>query len=178
MNKMALLAAAWLAAAPAHAANGCYQQSDLKLFEQVVEVVAAEPIKDLGCWHVRLRLQSGRENPFGHAMLCGENACRSGAGPVDGIFWHSQSPRNQNVEDVIRVEHRSCTDVSFYIVHQDESEVIWVDFVALFEESYFVPPNVFRPRWSQGLMGLGSFDGRSHCQDDDVVKFGAICLEP
>jgi hypothetical protein len=175
MNKMALLVAAWLAAAPAHAASGCYQQSDLKMFEEVVEVVAAEPIQDLGCWHVRLRLQSGRKNPFGHAMLCGENACHSGAEPVDGIFWHSRSPRNQNVGQVIRVENSSCTDVSFCVVPADKSEVMWVDFVALFEESYFVPPYVFRPRWSQGLIGLSSFDGRSHCQDGEPR--GSICLE-
>ncbi|HWM93424.1 MAG TPA: hypothetical protein VN493_21870 [Thermoanaerobaculia bacterium] len=175
MNKVALLVAVWLAAAPAHAESGCYQKSDLSMFAEVVEVVAAEQMKDLGCWHLRLRLRGGPADPFGHAMICGGNGCRSGSDLVEGIYWLDRSPRNRNVGQVIRVENRSCTDVSFCVAPADESEVMWVDFVALFEESYFVPPTALRPRWSQGLVGFSSFDGRSHCQDDE--RRGSICLQ-
>ncbi len=171
MNRMALLVVAWLAAAPVHAATACYQKSDLSLFGDVVEVVAVEQMKELGCWQLRLRLRAG------HAMICGGNACGSGSDLVEGIYWLDRSPGNLNVGQVMRFESRSCTDVSFNIVPANQTDVMWVDFVALFEEAYFVPPSVLRPRWSRGLIGFSSFDNRSHCQDDGDPR-GSICLEP
>jgi hypothetical protein len=173
----AWLFALWLAAVPSHAASSCYQRSELVLFGEVVAVVSVEQDFARGCWRLRLRLLDDT-TPQGHAMFCGQNACRDRLGPTEGIFWWFKSQRNLNVGSISLVENGSCSDVTFDIVPQKTSETLWVDFIAVYEEHFFVPREPFRPRWREGLIGFSSFDGRSHCQDDepDSERRGSICI--
>jgi hypothetical protein len=65
--------------------------------------------------------------------------------------------------------------VSFCIVPKSEKETLLIDFAALHEEGYYLPPTILRPRWSDGVIDLSSMDGtKSHCQDGEPR--GAICL--
>jgi hypothetical protein len=163
---------ATLTAAPAQAAGSCYLESDLAFFQQVVELVSSERKPALGCWVVRLRL---RKIPEGHAMACGVNACSTRPELTEGIYWWEGSPANENIGRVVRVENGSCTDVSFCIVPQDPTETSLIDFAALYEEGYHIPPITSRPRWNHGAIDLSSLDGlKSHCQDGEPR--GAICL--
>lgn len=169
------LLTAWLAAAPAQAADSCYQRSSLLFFQQVVEIVSSERNATLGCWVLRLRLRGGRTSPPGHAMICGGNACSPHLDLRDGIYWWASSSANQNILSVSRLENGSCTDVSFCIVPKDSGETMLIDFIALYEEGYFLSPNTYRPRWSDGVADLSSLDGtKSHCQDGEPR--GAVCL--
>ncbi len=170
------------AAAPAQATESCYQPSNLHFFEDVVELVSWERNQVADCWLVRMRLRGGPESPQGHAMICKGNACSPQLPLHEGIYWRQASPANENIRSVSVVENRSCTDVTFCIAPFDQTETMLIDFIAFFEEHYFLPPTTFRPRWSHGLIDLSSMDGnKSHCQDDGQPRpqqvQGSICLD-
>ena len=172
-----LLALGLAAAAPAQAANfGCYQESNLRFFGQVVEIADSGVDKERGCWFVQLRLL-GRTSPRGHAMICGGTACEPSYQPSDGIYWWKFSPVNENIKSVSVMQNRDCDDVTFWIVPNDVSETMLIHFIAFFEEGYFLPPRpTLRPRWGDGVIDLSSVDGsKSHCQDGDPR--GAVCLD-
>lgn len=174
-----VLLAASLAAAPAHAADSCYQQSSLVFFQQVVELVSSGRDTQLDCWVLRLRLR-GAGTPQGNAMICKGNACSPQLPQREGIYWADSSPWNQNILRVTRMENLSCTDVTFCVQPIDPAETILVDFYALFEEGYFLGSPTYRPRWSHGLADLSALEGnKSHCLDNDPPPQrveGSICL--
>jgi hypothetical protein len=175
MGKLAVcFVLACLTAVPTEAAGQCYQESALPFFQKVVTFVSGTRDAARGCWNVRLRLL-GPASPQGHAMFCGRNACDPRLEPNEGIYWWHGSPNNENIRQVLRTENGHCGDVSFCIVPNDLSETMLIDFIALYEESYFLPPSTYRPRWSHGVIDLSSLDEtKSHCQDGEPR--GAICL--
>ena len=176
---LACLLATGSVAAPARAADSCYQPSDLRFFDDVVELVSWERNPQLDCWLLRLRLRGGPSSPQGHAMICKGNACSSQLPLHEGIYWWKTSPMNDNVKSVSVVESRSCTDVTVCVAPNTPTETMLVDLVAFFEEGYFLPPFTWRPRWSHGLIDLSSVDGnKSHCQDDGPPQrvLGSVCL--
>jgi hypothetical protein len=169
-----LVIACLVAASAPALGQQCYQESDLAFFQGVVTLVSGTRDLARGCWDVRLRLR-GPATPQGHAMFCGSNACGSPRDPGEGIYWWHGSPRNENIKQVLRKENGHCGDVSFCVMPSDISETLLIDFIALYEEGYFLPPTTFRPRWSSGVIDLSSLDeSKSHCQDGDPR--GAICL--
>ena len=177
---IACLLAVWPAPAPARAADSCYQESNLSFFEHVVELVAWEKNQQLDCWVLRLRLRGGSASPEGHAMICKGNGCSPNLDLREGIYWWAASPANENVRSVSRMQNGGCTDVTFCVTPNVPTETMLVDFVAFFEEGYFLPPSTWRPRWSRGLIDLSAMEGnKSHCQDDDAPPLrlqGAVCL--
>ncbi len=165
--------------APARAVDSCYQQSNLLFFQQVVELVSSERNLALDCWVLRLRLR-GAGSPEGNGMICKGNACSPQLPLREGIFWSEASSWNQNILRVSRVENLSCTDVTFCVEPVDPAETMLIDFVAFFEEGYFLPPTTYRPRWSHGVADLSALQSnKSHCLDNDPPPQrpnGSICL--
>jgi hypothetical protein len=177
---IACLLATGSVAAPARAVDSCYQKSNLSFFEHVVELVAWERNSQLDCWLLRFRLRGGPTSPEGHAMICKGNACSPDLDLREGISWWAASSANLNIRSVSRMENGSCTDVTFCVTPNAPTETMLVDFVAFFEEGYYLPPSTWKPRWSHGLIDLSAIEGnKSHCQDDDPPPLrlqGAVCL--
>jgi len=170
-----------LPAAHAQAAGSCaYQKSNLLFFSQVVELVEWEKNQQLDCWILRLRLLGGPDSPGGNAMVCKGNVCSERLPLREGIFWWEASSLNENIRSVSVVEDESCTDVTFCVTPREPTETMVIDFIAFFEEGYFLAPPAWRPRWSHGVADLSALEGnKSHCQDDDPPPHrvaGSVCL--
>jgi hypothetical protein len=145
----------------------------------VAELVSWERNQQIDCWLLRFRLRGGPGSPQGNAMICKGNGCSPQLPLREGFYWLQASPINDNIKSVRVVESLSCTDVTFCVAPTLPTETMLVDFVAFFEEGYFLPPTTWRPRWSHGVIDLSSVDGnKSHCQDDGAPQrvLGSICL--